>query len=959
MPKKRYSMETPSLDQVLRSSSSSSTFTLNTRNNHDNADIICCPCGDDDDGGFTIQCEQCLTWQHGECMNISPTRVPRCHICDSCQASPRQHYLRQADGKGRYIHSNQHQQQQQHSMSGDGEDNSIKLPGNQTTIVVKKKSRDISTSISTAIVDNKDSYGENGGCGDNDESNRSIKHQYNVAVEPLVKHESAPDTSHFIKHGASSSTVFSKKQLVKRKGSTGSLNNDDISTKRVKKKTTSGTNDTNNYDDDDETVTPYDYSASSSNPDISTPPKSRRNSTGRRASKSSGRFVQVSRNVIKNKLVKQTMKEACEQWKSNNDETSSVVSLNASVLLPSIPKVSVRPLWKSLLDRNTSPVSSKNDASVRKGVFAEIHVPENRFLMEINGEISIKSTYKCDLGSLYPRLHTPEDHLFFYPSLDLMIDARSYGNDSRYIRRSCYPNAQVKCITLLPHSKDDEKDDDQTVHLGLFTMEDVEKGEELSIAWDWQRGTSLWKNYTQWKRQQQQQQQQQSSPQTPAAFADPQVELMLDDFEREFGECACQDKDDCFVAYLKDMCQPASSSSAVPVNKTNKKGAQRRRRQRQDSPNSNDTPPNGAGQLRQSKDSSSQQLEQFTSLAPNQKPEILHESLKATGKTKRRRGSKNSTSVDLTMIDMNAKNDIFFASLPPSRATSPVNNTKLLQQPVGAASATEKQETGTASASASASSATATTTLTSTTVVDIVYDTVNMSKKWVASNKLPCKKAWMKTYLAEMDKTRMAPMTSPPTVRSNVMEGFWGETDSKMDHADKDNNKMVFSVANHEPGAIIETTDNNETTAMMDDLVMDESIGDDSSTATLPLDNGNDMVIMDDDHGSYPGLDRLTDKTTTPPTTTNTDTTGPAATTVPDTSSKGNHHHPTFLATEIPLPTTKSTYSVINVSHPPPIDDNHNMDVTAMTPPDPPSNPKPVKAKLSLQEYLSMRKKHH
>lgn len=46
---------------------------------------IRCFCGYDSDDGFTIQCERCLHWQHGRCVNIKPNNVPDTFICYYCE----------------------------------------------------------------------------------------------------------------------------------------------------------------------------------------------------------------------------------------------------------------------------------------------------------------------------------------------------------------------------------------------------------------------------------------------------------------------------------------------------------------------------------------------------------------------------------------------------------------------------------------------------------------------------------------------------------------------------------------------------------------------------------------------------------------------------------------------------------------------------------------------------------
>lgn len=488
------------------------------------------------------------------------------------------------------------------------------------------------------------------------------------------------------------------------------------------------TNSNCNYDDDDdESVTPYDYSSPSSinKRALSTP----YNGTGTRTSRASTRFEQVYRNIIRNKLVKQTMKEAREQWQANagGDPDDATVSVDASLLLPTIPKVSVRPLWKSL---SHAGGTAQNDPSVRKGVFAEIHVPENRFLLEINGEILIKSAYKCDPASLYPLLHTPEDHLFFYPSLDLLIDSRHFGNDSRFVRRSCHPNAQIKCIAL------SHNDDDQTMHMGLFTLEDVDKGEEISIAWDWQRGTSLWKNYIRWQRQPA------AAGTTTTTFEDHQVSTMLAGFEKEFGECACQDKNECFVEYLKDACQPSDNKTATTNHRKKPMGTPPRRRISDTS--TQDPRP---GKRRRSKDHSVQQQALQPKKKQPQQDQTQSQYNNTNNKPIKRRGSVVHSNPSRT-ISADTRNDLFFASLPTSRSTSPVHHGKQEHSMVTNVLVPMEDST------------------------TVATDPTKIEKKSTPMNRLPCKKAWMKTYLARTIKTSQEqPQKTISVKKEAVAEG--------------------------------------------------------------------------------------------------------------------------------------------------------------------------------------------
>ncbi len=46
---------------------------------------IRCVCENTDDDGFTIQCEDCLVWQHAVCVGISKDNVPESYFCELCR----------------------------------------------------------------------------------------------------------------------------------------------------------------------------------------------------------------------------------------------------------------------------------------------------------------------------------------------------------------------------------------------------------------------------------------------------------------------------------------------------------------------------------------------------------------------------------------------------------------------------------------------------------------------------------------------------------------------------------------------------------------------------------------------------------------------------------------------------------------------------------------------------------
>ncbi|CAO3669825.1 unnamed protein product [Rhizopus stolonifer] len=280
-------------------------------------------------------------------------------------------------------------------------------------------------------------------------------------------------------------------------------------------------------------------------------------------------YTHASKCVIKQKAVANIFKEVRQYWFQVNKLKTpvtldavtlkgleSLVIMESNLLLPSIPKASVKPLRRSL-----RTFSQKNPLC-DKGVFADIHIPEGRYLMEIVGEIKLKSEYKT--SNYFSLLGTPLRHVFFYHSLDAYMDSREFGNDARFIRRSCKPNSEIKSI-ILPNDNED-----LLIHMGVYTIEELDKGEEVTIGWNWQRGLILHKKYQEFLKHK-------DEPEARKTLTDPEVRNTLKKsirlLEAEYGECGCEDKDECFIEYIKDELEAESDSEtpAEPIQVVKKK----------------------------------------------------------------------------------------------------------------------------------------------------------------------------------------------------------------------------------------------------------------------------------------------------------------------------------------------------------------------------------------------------
>jgi hypothetical protein len=204
---------------------------------------------------------------------------------------------------------------------------------------------------------------------------------------------------------------------------------------------------------------------------------------------------------------------------------------SSEYLCPSIPKASMKPLSRHM---RAASFFRQRHPSIQKGIFADEHIQENRYLMEVIGKVIEKADYKEDKGNKYSTLFTTLPHVFFHKTMDLCVDARRYGNDSRFVRRSCHPNAELKTI-IIPN-----QDTLESVHLGIYTSKQVRRGEEITIPWNWARLKRIKSDFNKNRH---------------IDLDDdlkPEISKMIAIFNVQYGECACDDKGTCFVEFLKD-----------------------------------------------------------------------------------------------------------------------------------------------------------------------------------------------------------------------------------------------------------------------------------------------------------------------------------------------------------------------------------------------------------------------
>ncbi|XP_076180605.1 SET domain-containing protein upSET isoform X2 [Ptiloglossa arizonensis] len=105
---------------------------------------------------------------------------------------------------------------------------------------------------------------------------------------------------------------------------------------------------------------------------------------------------------------------------------------------------------------------------------ATMYLPPNTPVVELRGKYMLSTQHRPSHPQGRQHTQRPGPFVFFYrlprDGTEVCVDTRTYGNDARFVRRCCKPNAEVKhCI---------EKG---TLHLYIVTTTAVEKNAEITI----------------------------------------------------------------------------------------------------------------------------------------------------------------------------------------------------------------------------------------------------------------------------------------------------------------------------------------------------------------------------------------------------------------------------------------------------------------------------------------------
>uniref|UniRef100_A0A3Q3K9D3 SET domain-containing protein n=1 Tax=Monopterus albus TaxID=43700 RepID=A0A3Q3K9D3_MONAL len=120
---------------------------------------------------------------------------------------------------------------------------------------------------------------------------------------------------------------------------------------------------------------------------------------------------------------------------------------------------------------NTPPSTTQKH---RKILRAAKNLEPDTLIIEYRGKVMLKQQFEVN-GHFFKK---PYPFVLFYSKfndVEMCVDARTFGNDARFIRRSCTPNAEVRHMIA-----------EGMIHLCIYAVSQITKDAEVTIGFDYE-----------------------------------------------------------------------------------------------------------------------------------------------------------------------------------------------------------------------------------------------------------------------------------------------------------------------------------------------------------------------------------------------------------------------------------------------------------------------------------------
>ncbi|KAH8989042.1 hypothetical protein EDB86DRAFT_2008934 [Lactarius hatsudake] len=218
-------------------------------------------------------------------------------------------------------------------------------------------------------------------------------------------------------------------------------------------------------------------------------------------------YIPIFKDIVPHQETRDNLRRQAKHWRGVSalshppfppgplDNTPVVLSTP-----PSTSPTSIRPLPHSSFSHPV--LSSHTNPSVRPPSYS-MHtiqpILSSKLITPFTSTIIPSSAYLSDPLNAYAHHGMPKPFVhLFGPPLDVALDARITGNEARFVRSGCRPNAVLRPMICSPTKGTDQRDpssskcrDSETLTFGVFALRDIKANEEVVLGWEWDDGNAV------------------------------------------------------------------------------------------------------------------------------------------------------------------------------------------------------------------------------------------------------------------------------------------------------------------------------------------------------------------------------------------------------------------------------------------------------------------------------------
>jgi hypothetical protein len=215
-------------------------------------------------------------------------------------------------------------------------------------------------------------------------------------------------------------------------------------------------------------------------------------------------YIPIFKDIVPHQETRDNLRRQAKHWRGVSAIShppfppgpldNSPILLDAS---PSASPTSIRPLPHSSFSHPV--LSSHTNPSVRPPSYS-VHtvqpISSSKLITPYTSTIIPSSAYLSDPLNAYAHHGMPKPFVhLFGPPLDVALDARITGNEARFVRSGCRPNAVLRpmiCKTTEEQDPSSSKTrDSDMLTFGVFALRDIKANEEVVLGWEWDDGNAV------------------------------------------------------------------------------------------------------------------------------------------------------------------------------------------------------------------------------------------------------------------------------------------------------------------------------------------------------------------------------------------------------------------------------------------------------------------------------------